>query len=124
MAGPAEVVRLADAAGLAVVALTDHDTTAGLPEARREAAKFPHLSLVPGIEVSARFSPGILHVLGLGVAEGVSQVLFRTAGFSGGANLFALFHVYQAGLSLLGAPFYLTYKRSKETLFSQRLTES
>lgn len=49
-AEPAELVAAA-AAGLDVVALTDHDTTAGWAEAR--AAAPPELEVVPGIEVSA-----------------------------------------------------------------------
>ncbi len=64
---PAEVVRLADRSGLAAVALTDHDTTAGLDEAARAAAELPELVFVPGIEISAAFSPGTMHILGLGI---------------------------------------------------------
>jgi predicted metal-dependent phosphoesterase TrpH len=67
---PAEVVRLADAAGMAAVALTDHDTVAGLAEARAAAAAFPNLRLIPGIEVSAKFPPpAMVHLLGLGIDE-------------------------------------------------------
>ncbi|TQF65551.1 PHP domain-containing protein [Rhodococcus spelaei] len=47
---PAEVMRSAAAAGLDVVALTDHDTTAGWAEA--VAALLPGLSLVRGMEMS------------------------------------------------------------------------
>jgi len=64
---PAELVRLAEAKRLAAVALTDHDTLAGLAEARAEAALHPRLRLVEGIEVSARFTGGTLHILGLGI---------------------------------------------------------
>ena len=49
---PAEVVRRAKAAGLDVVALTDHDTQAGIAEAR--AALPPGLTLVPGMELSCQ----------------------------------------------------------------------
>lgn len=56
---------LAAGAGLSVVGLTDHDTVAGWAEAA--AAVPPGLTLVPGIEISARWhgvSPGIgLHLL-------------------------------------------------------------
>lgn len=48
---PAEVVRLAAAAGCSAVALTDHDSVAGLPEAARAAAD-AGITLVPGCEVS------------------------------------------------------------------------
>lgn len=64
---PAEVVRLADSRRLAAVALTDHDTFAGVAEARAAADNCPELRFVAGIEVSARFSPGTLHILGLGI---------------------------------------------------------
>ncbi len=62
---PAELVRAAAAAGLDVVGLTDHDTTAGWAEA--EAALPPGLTLIRGAELSCRWygvSPGIaLHLL-------------------------------------------------------------
>ncbi len=66
---PAELVGLADAEGLAAVALTDHDTAAGLAEARTAAADRPELCFVPGIEISAEYPPGTLHILGLGIDE-------------------------------------------------------
>ena len=66
---PAEVIALADRIGLAAVALTDHDTTAGLAEARAAAESFGDLHFVPGIELSAKFSSGTLHILGLGIDE-------------------------------------------------------
>jgi predicted metal-dependent phosphoesterase TrpH len=49
---PAEVVRRAAAAGLDVLALTDHDTQAGIAGAR--AALPPGLTLVPGMELSCQ----------------------------------------------------------------------
>ncbi|WP_250290046.1 PHP domain-containing protein [Frankia sp. CiP1_Cm_nod1] len=53
---PADVVRLAAASGLAAIALTDHDTTAGLAEA---AAALPvGLTLLPGAEISCRVRAG------------------------------------------------------------------
>lgn len=66
---PAGVIARADAAQLAAVALTDHDTTAGLADVRKAAANFPELTFVPGVEVSARFTGGTMHILGLGVDE-------------------------------------------------------
>jgi 3',5'-nucleoside bisphosphate phosphatase len=54
---PAEVARRAAAAGLDVVALTDHDTMAGIAAA--VAALPPGLTLVPGLELSCSISePG------------------------------------------------------------------
>ena len=66
---PAELIGAAEAAKLAAVALTDHDTTAGLAEARQAAEAFPQLQFIGGVEVSARFSPGVLHILALGIDE-------------------------------------------------------
>ena len=58
---PAEVMRRARAAGLDVIALTDHDTLAGHDEARR--ALPPGLTLVPGIELSCRLGGHSVHLL-------------------------------------------------------------
>ncbi|MCZ2850023.1 PHP domain-containing protein [Modestobacter sp. VKM Ac-2978] len=52
---PAALIATAAAAGLDVVALTDHDTTAGW--ARAEEARPPGLTLVPGMEMSCRYFP-------------------------------------------------------------------
>ncbi|TVL94002.1 PHP domain-containing protein [Streptomyces sp. SAJ15] len=58
---PAELVRAAAAAGLDVVALTDHDTVAGHDEAK--AALPPGLTLVTGAELSCRLDGVSLHML-------------------------------------------------------------
>lgn len=71
---PAELVRLADAKKLAAVALTDHDTTAGLAEARAAAEGLPSLCFVPGVEVSAELPGSTLHILGLGIDPGAAPL--------------------------------------------------
>jgi 3',5'-nucleoside bisphosphate phosphatase len=58
---PAEVTRRARAAGLDVIALTDHDTLAGHAEAR--GALPPGLALVPGMELSCRLDGHSVHLL-------------------------------------------------------------
>jgi 3',5'-nucleoside bisphosphate phosphatase len=50
-----DLLATAEAAGLDVVALTDHDTTAGWPVA--EAARPRGLTVVPGMEMSCRWFP-------------------------------------------------------------------
>jgi predicted metal-dependent phosphoesterase TrpH len=60
---PAAVVDRAHAAGLTTIALTDHDTVAGLDEARA-AADAAGLRLVPGIEITAVEGSRDVHVLG------------------------------------------------------------
>ena len=59
---PGELVRAAAAAGIDVVALTDHDTTAGWDEAA-EVARAARVSLVPGMEISARHDGHGVHLL-------------------------------------------------------------
>ena len=63
---PAEVIAAAAAAGLSAVALTDHDTTAGVEEARR-AGDALGVRVVPGVELSAHEGSKELHLLGLHV---------------------------------------------------------
>ena len=59
---PADLVRAAAAAGLDVVALTDHDITAGWDEAAA-AAEAAGIGLVRGIEISTRFRSRAVHLL-------------------------------------------------------------
>ncbi|MEN6669227.1 PHP domain-containing protein [Psychrobacter sp. B38] len=72
---PTEVIQRAHAAGVNVLALTDHDTLAGIDEAR-EAANACNIQLINGVEISCEhtLSGGygknkstnkIIHVLGL-----------------------------------------------------------
>ncbi|MBI4337425.1 MAG: PHP domain-containing protein [Chloroflexi bacterium] len=66
---PQELVRLVAQRGLKVVAITDHDSTAGLAEARAEAALHPGLTLVPGVELSTDIPSSEVHLLGYFVDE-------------------------------------------------------
>jgi len=61
---PGDLVARAAAAGIGVLALTDHDTTAGLDEAGGAAA-MAGIRLVPGIELSASWRAQAIHILGL-----------------------------------------------------------
>ena len=61
---PADLIARAAAAGVEVLALTDHDTVAGLGEAARSAV-LHGLRLVPGVEISAGWRSQAIHVLGL-----------------------------------------------------------
>jgi predicted metal-dependent phosphoesterase TrpH len=62
---PSELARLARQQGVDAVALTDHDTVSGLEELVAEVNRLG-LEAISGIELSARFSPGTLHILGYG----------------------------------------------------------
>jgi predicted metal-dependent phosphoesterase TrpH len=61
---PAEVVRQAKAGGLAAMALTDHDTVDGLPEAVAAGETYG-VEVIPGVEISAQFPGGTMHIVGL-----------------------------------------------------------
>jgi len=77
---PAELVdRVADA-GVELMALTDHDTTAGLDAARAQCAT-RGVHLIDGIELSSMWRGQTIHVIGLGIdarspalLEGIDRV--------------------------------------------------
>ena len=60
---PAELVRAAAAAGLTTIALTDHDTLAGVDEAVG-AGTAAGVDVVPGVEISCAHDGISLHLLG------------------------------------------------------------
>ena len=60
---PGDLVREAAAAGLDVVALTDHDAMSGWDEAQQVADEVG-ITLVPGLEISTRFHHRGVHLLG------------------------------------------------------------
>jgi len=62
---PTELARLARAQGVDAVALTDHDTVTGIKELVEETNRLG-LEAIPGVELSANFHPGTLHILGYG----------------------------------------------------------
>lgn len=63
---PTDVVRRAAAGGLGVIAITDHDTAGGVPEAI-EAAGELELEVIPGAELSSSHDGRELHILGYGL---------------------------------------------------------
>ena len=71
---PGELVMAARAAGVRLLAITDHDTLAGVRELRRSGEIPAGLEVVPGIEINTVVSgdrqhvaEGEVHVLGIGV---------------------------------------------------------
>ena len=60
---PEEVVRHAASAGLKAIAITDHDTLDGVGRAQAEGEKIG-IEVISGIEISAQWENGILHILG------------------------------------------------------------
>lgn len=74
---PKELIHQAKETGLSAVAITDHDSVAGLDEAQREANRLG-ITLIKGIEFSTAFGENrLLHILGLGIdpqREGFMQI--------------------------------------------------
>ena len=78
---PAELIRLCSSSGLKVVALTDHDSTEGVEEARGAATRIGGIEVISGVELSCDSSLGEVHILGLFVdveAEELQAFLERT----------------------------------------------
>lgn len=71
---PGQLVQLAKDKGLRAIALTDHDTVAGLEEALA-AGKELEVELVPGVEISAQYPPGTMHILGYYVQPSHPELL-------------------------------------------------
>ncbi|WP_026287072.1 PHP domain-containing protein [Gilvimarinus chinensis] len=71
---PSQLMQRAKENGVELIALTDHDTTAGLEEARREAETL-NLSFVNGVELSSRWGKIGVHIVGLGFDAGHPAML-------------------------------------------------
>lgn len=63
---PEALVQLAAAAGVRQLALTDHDTVAGLAAARR-AAQALEIELISGVEISVSWNRKCFHIVGLDI---------------------------------------------------------
>jgi len=70
---PTELVDAAADLGLAALAVTDHDTLAGLPEAIA-AANARGLELIAGVELSVEDEDGRCHLLGYGLPPDDAQI--------------------------------------------------
>jgi predicted metal-dependent phosphoesterase TrpH len=75
---PVELVRRAADSGIRMLALTDHDTVAGVAEAAREAGH-RGIELVPGVEISACWRGQAVHVLGLWIDPACPRLEQRLA---------------------------------------------
>ena len=61
---PTKLIDLAYRRGVRIMALTDHDTIEGLPEALAASARYPDLTLIPGVEISTDVPGNEVHVVG------------------------------------------------------------
>jgi 3',5'-nucleoside bisphosphate phosphatase len=126
---PTELVDRAAARGVDYLALTDHDDTAGIDEARSAAAATP-LRVVPGVEVSVSWESRTVHIVGVNIdprnralAAGLTSIREgRDARAARIAESFA-----KAGIrdALAGAKRYATSARLiSRTHFARFLVES
>jgi predicted metal-dependent phosphoesterase TrpH len=65
---PAQIIGKAAEKNLKAIAITDHDTVAGLEEAK-QAGRELGVTVVPGIELNITFPTGEFHLLGLGIKQ-------------------------------------------------------
>jgi predicted metal-dependent phosphoesterase TrpH len=60
---PEQIVKVAKKVGLTTIAITDHDTTAGMAEALSAGAAYG-VAVIPGIELTTRLDDMEIHLLG------------------------------------------------------------
>ncbi len=67
---PEELVTLAEATGVSVFALTDHDTVSGIQKAKNAASRTgSKVTVISGTEISAAYKKKDIHILGLFIDE-------------------------------------------------------
>ena len=71
---PAALVRYAHTRGVQALALTDHDTTAGLAEAQSAAVALG-MTLINGVEISVSWNERLIHIVGLGFDRNAPELL-------------------------------------------------
>ncbi|WP_214000857.1 PHP domain-containing protein [Arsukibacterium sp.] len=77
---PAELVARAVERGVDALAITDHDTVAGLAAARQAIAEQQlALQLINGVEISTRWQQLEIHIVGLNINPDCPQLLARLA---------------------------------------------
>ena len=74
---PSQIIQMASEKNISTIAITDHDTVAGLEEGAN-AAKEHNITFVPGTELNINFPTGEFHLLGLGfkkIAPSLEELL-------------------------------------------------
>ena len=124
---PRELLQHAKSRQIDVLALTDHDNTAGLAEAQ-QAADDLGLKLVPGVEVSVTWNATTVHILGLGIhsqASALQQGLSKLREFRDWRGEEISRRLAKAGISgaLEGAKQYASGALISRTHFAHFLVE-
>lgn len=73
---PCEVVEFAKERGMDIIALTDHNTVAGVEEAVIAGEKHG-VTVIPGVELSTRYKGNRVHILGYFNDEGYKNEVFK-----------------------------------------------
>jgi predicted metal-dependent phosphoesterase TrpH len=99
---PGQLVAAAAELGLTALALTDHDTVAGVPEFLAAAAVCPALTAISGVELTCHWQGQTHHLLGLAINpdDDVLRQLLRTIRFQREQRL----HLVLKQLAHLGYP--------------------
>jgi len=74
---PSQIIQMASEKNISTIAITDHDTVAGLEEGAA-ATKEHNITFVPGTELNINFPTGEFHLLGLGfkkIAPSLEELL-------------------------------------------------
>ncbi len=101
---PSELVDLAAANGVRVFAMTDHDSTEGIKEARQAADRHPDLFLIPGCELSTDIEGTEVHILGYLTDEILDNPEFQERLLAFRAGRFERGRLMTEKLAALGAP--------------------
>lgn len=62
---PEEIMQMAAQKGIVALAITDHDTIAGLDDAEKAAGKY-RIEFMPGMEITAQYEGRKIHIISLG----------------------------------------------------------
>lgn len=117
---PVEIITKAKALGLYAIALTDHNTVAGLEEFTSEAVR-QNIKSVAGIEISCEYKGQELHLLGLFIApeyyERIESVMQRVRFAKDKSNA-------ELVKRLNGAGYNINYPDIKKRLNSENINRS
>jgi predicted metal-dependent phosphoesterase TrpH len=106
---PTVLMQQAAAAGVQVMALTDHDTLAGIDEAQT-AAETCGLQFVPGVEISVTWQRRTVHIVGLGVDSTTDELQTGLASL----REFRVWRAQETGRGLAKAGITGMYERANE----------
>ncbi len=82
---PAELAVRAQAQGVDVWALTDHDEIGGIPEARKSASEVG-LKFIAGVEISITWANKTVHIVGLNIDENSAELRQGLASIKSGRS--------------------------------------